>query len=130
MPKSDLEAIGIRVIPKTQQLTWQRFYVALSLLGTLLRWTFLIAALLALFLSAIRRKVLCGFDPVAIWLLCCTLIHVVLYGLIGLISFPGLPYTVLAAPIAVGFYARLVDTLGFFVKRPINSLFIRSRIQP
>jgi hypothetical protein len=130
LPKSDLEAIGIRVIPKTQQLTWQRFYVALSLLGTLLRWTFLIAALLALFLSAIRRKVLCGFDPVAIWLLCCTLIHVALYSLLGLISFPGLPYTVLAAPIAVGFYARLVDTLGFFVKRPINSLFIRSRIQP
>lgn len=130
LPKSDLEAIGIRVIPKTQQLTWQRFYVALSLLGILLRWTFLIAALLALFLSAIRRKVLCGFDPVAIWLLCCTLIHVALYSLLGLISFPGLPYTVLAAPIAVGFYARLVDTLGFFVKRPINSLFIRSRIQP
>jgi hypothetical protein len=130
LPKSDLEAIGIRVIPKTQQLTWQRFYVALSLLGTLLRWTFLIAALLALFLSAIRRKVLCGFDPVAIWLLCCILIHVALYSLLGLISFPGLPYTVLAAPIAVGFYARLVDTLGFFVKRPINSLFIRSRIQP
>jgi hypothetical protein len=130
LPKSDLEAIGIRVIPKIQQLTWQRFYVALSLLGTLLRWTFLIAALLALFLSAIRRKVLCGFDPVAIWLLCCTLIHVALYSLLGLISFPGLPYTVLAAPIAVGFYARLVDTLGFFVKRPINSLFSRSRIQP
>jgi hypothetical protein len=130
LPKSDLEAIGIRVIPKTQQLIWQRFYVALSLLGTLLRWTFLIAALLALFLSAIRRKVLFGFDTVAIWLLCCTLIHVALYSLLGLISFPGLPYTVLAAPIAVGFYARLVDTLGFFVKRPINSPFIRSRIQP
>ena len=130
LPKSDLEAIGIRVIPKIQQLTWQRFYIALSLLGTLLRWTFLIAALLALFLSAIRTKVLCGFDPVAIWLLCCTLIHVALYSLLGLISFPGLPYTVLAAPIAVGFYARLVDTLGFFVKRPINSLFSRSRIQP
>jgi len=130
LPKSDLEAIGIRVLPKTQQLLWQRFYVALSLLGTLLRWTFLIAALLALVLSAIRRKFLCAFDPVAIWLLCCTLIHVALYSLLGLISFPGLPYTVLAAPIAVGFYARLVDTLGFFVKRPINSLFSRSRIQP
>jgi hypothetical protein len=127
LPKSDLEAIGIRVIPKAQQLKWQRFYVALSLLGTILRWTFLIAALLALFLSAIRRKILCAFDPVAIWLLCCTLIHVALYSLLGLISFPGLPYTVLSAPIAVGFYARLVDTLGFFVKRPINSLPIRSR---
>jgi len=130
LPKADLETVGIRVIPRSQQIPWQRFYIALRILGTLLRWTFLIAALLALFLSAIRRKVLCGFDPVAIWLLCCTLIHVVLYGLIGLISFPGLPYTVLAAPIAVSFYARLVDKLGFFVKRPINSLFIRSRIQP
>jgi hypothetical protein len=130
LPKADLESIGIRVIPKSQQVPWQRFYVALSLLGTLLRWTFLIAALLALFLSARRRMVLSSFDPVAIWLLCCALIHVVLYSLLGLISFPGLPYTVLAAPIALGFYARIVDTLGFCFKRPTMTLPIRSRIQP
>jgi len=100
------------------------------LLGTLLRWTFLIAALLALFHSARRTNVLNSFDPVAIWLLCCTLIHVALYGLLGLISFPGLPYTILVAPIAVFFYARLVVTLGFSGQRPTNSLSIRSRIQP
>jgi hypothetical protein len=130
LPRSDLEAIGIRNIPRSKQLPWQRFYFALSLLGTLLRWTFLIAALLALFHSARRTNVLNSFDPVAIWLLCCTLIHVALYGLLGLISFPGLPYTILVAPIAVGFYARLVVTLGFSGQRPTNSLSIRSRIQP
>jgi hypothetical protein len=130
LPKADLEAIGIRVIPRSQQIPWQRFYVALSILGTLMRWIFLIAALLAFFLSARRQMILTSFDPVAIWLLCCTLVHVALYSLLGLISFPGSPYTVLAAPIALAFYARLVDTLGFYGKRPINSLPIRSRIQP
>jgi hypothetical protein len=130
LPKADLEAIGIRVIPKSQQLTWQRFYLVLSLLGTLLRWIFLIAALIVLFLTARRQMVFSSFDPVAIWLLCCTLIHVALYSLLGLISFPGSPYTILAAPIALGLYARIVATLGFYGKRPINTLPIRSRIQP
>jgi hypothetical protein len=58
------------------------------------------------------------------------MIDVALYSLLGLLTFPVLLYTVLAAPIAVGFYARIVDTLGFYVKRPIISLPVRSRIQP
>lgn len=128
LPKADLEAIGIRVLPRSQQYLWQKLYVALSLLGTLLRWLFVIAAMLSLLLSASRQTVSRHFDPVAIWLLCCTLIHVALYSLLGLISFPGSPYTALAAPIALGFYARLVDTLGFYGKRPIHSLPARSRI--
>lgn len=77
-----------------------------------------------------RLQVLSSFDPEAIWLLYCTLIHVALCSLLGLLTFPVLPYTVLAAPIAVGFYARIVDTLDFYVKRPMMSLHIRSRIQP
>jgi hypothetical protein len=58
------------------------------------------------------------------------MIDVNIYSLLGLITFPVLPYTILASLITVGFYARLVATLGFSGKRPINSLFIRFRIQP
>jgi hypothetical protein len=109
LARADLQRLWLREqIPLPEQLFWQRLYVAISLIGFLLRWLLLGLALLSL--TLFRRPSLVKFqlDPVAIWLLSCSLIQSAIYVLIGLVSFSGSPYTILTAPIAVGLYARLI----------------------
>lgn len=119
LPRSELERLGVRGQAESGRLAWQRVYVATSLLGAVGRWLLLCLALLGLWTSIGRRDGFHPIDPVCIWLFVCCLIQAVVYGLIGLSSFSGSPYTILTAPIAVGLYARVID-----VSRPSFPAFI------
>jgi hypothetical protein len=114
MAREDLQRLRLREqIPPSEQVFWQRLYVGISIIGFLLRWLLLGLALLSLTPFRQRQLVKTQLDPVAAWLLSCSLIHSAIYVLIGLVSFSGAPYTLLAAPIAVGFYSRLIgETLS------------------
>lgn len=109
--QSDLERLGLRPIPEESRLLWQRIYVLISFIGTLLRWGLLLLAIVAVIVTIRYRGIkIARLDPAAIWLLLCVLIQSAIYVLIGLSSFPGEPYTILTAPIAVGFFARVIDS--------------------
>ncbi|MBM5815713.1 MAG: hypothetical protein FJ083_03745 [Cyanobacteria bacterium K_Offshore_surface_m2_239] len=114
MAPADLQRLRLpEQIPLSEQVFWQRLYVGISIIGFLMRWLLLVLALLSLTLFRQRQLVKASLDPVAAWLLSCSLIHSAIYVLIGLVSFSGAPYTLLAAPIAVGFYSRLIrETLS------------------
>jgi hypothetical protein len=111
LPRQDLDEIGIHMITKKSQTDWQRFYVGLCLIGYSFRLLLLFIVVICVFRAIIcQRPMLWRIDPVAIWLLGCTLIHSGLYMLIGLTAFSGTPYTILAAPIAVALYARIINS--------------------
>ena len=109
LARQDLDEMGIHLIAKKSQIRWQRFYIGLSLIGYYLRLFLFIAFVLCILSSIYQRSVLRCVDPVAVWLLICALFHSGLYTLISLTAFSGSPYTILAAPIAVVVYARIIN---------------------
>jgi len=109
LASQELDKYGIHLIAKKSQIGWQRLYIGLSLVGYSLRLFLSIAFVICILGSLRQGSMLRGIDPVALWLLSCALIHSSLYTLISLTAFSGSPYTILAAPIAVVLYARIIN---------------------
>jgi hypothetical protein len=109
LASQELDKYGIHLIAKKSQISWQRLYIGLSLIGYSLRLFLSIAFVICILGSLRQGSMLRGIDPVALWLLSCALIHSSLYTLISLTAFSGSPYTILAAPIAVVLYARVIN---------------------
>jgi len=112
LASQELDKYGIHLIAKKSQISWQRLYIGLSLVGYSLRLFLSIAFVICILGSLRQRSMLRCIDPVALWLFSCALIHSGLYTLISLTAFSGSPYTILAAPIAVVLYARIINNFS------------------
>jgi hypothetical protein len=113
--KQDLLELGIRSYASSEVLWWQRLFVGASLVGTMARSILILLLVIAVFTAWRTGSLAYLVDPTAVWIGLGMILHCLLYIVVGLTSFPGIPYTVLATSLAICLNARLLNN---YISRP------------
>jgi hypothetical protein len=96
-------------IPESSK--WSSIFIRISYLGAVCKLILTGLAIATLGLALVRLKSPMGFfklcDPVCFWLAFSLCLHIATYTLLGLTSFPGDPYTIMASSLQIGLVARL-----------------------
>jgi hypothetical protein len=124
--KQDLLELGIRSYTASEMLWWQRLFVGASLIGTMARWILILLLVIAGFTAWRTGYLAYLFDPTAAWLGLGMILHCLLYIVIGLTSFPGTPYTVLATSLAICLNARMLN--NYIVRPKINAMNVSQNL--
>ena len=103
--------LGIMQTALSSAYRGQRIFGLVSFLGAAGKWGMIIISVIAIVLAAIRERLIELFDPVSAWMLLSLALHMSMYTLLGLTSFPGYGYVTMASPIYIGFLARLSAVL-------------------
>jgi hypothetical protein len=111
-PPSRIESpLGISRLKASQLVKWRMIYAAASTLGVAGKWTLIILSLVFVCRASIRSRFIRLWDPVGLWMLLSLFLHLTIYTLLGLTSFPGDAYVVMASPLFICLLARLSSFL-------------------
>jgi hypothetical protein len=103
-----LSPLGTRAISASEAERWTRATEAASLIGAAAKGLLMGMTLFTLLSSLWRRSRRVLLDRPALWLFTSLLLHLSVYMLLGLTSFPGVLYVTMASPLYIGWMARLV----------------------
>jgi hypothetical protein len=124
-PPSVVErTLGIKRLKKSELLKWQKIFVAASSLGAAGKWTLIALTVASACLASARVRLLRSWDPVVPWILLSLCTHLAVYTLLGLTSFPGETYVIMASPLLICLLARLSSFLIPLSR--MNSLILAS----
>jgi len=99
--------LGIKHVNLAESSKWERIFGVASFLGAAGKWTLILVSISFAFLASMRLRVSKLFDPVALWMFFSVILHLAAYTLLGLTSFPGDTYVIMASPLFIGLLARL-----------------------
>jgi hypothetical protein len=110
-PRNLQKPLGIRQVNLSESFMWHRVFRVASFLGFAGKWIMIFITIHLVCLASRRPRLLKSLDPVVLWMLFSLCLQLVVYALLGLTSFPGDGYVIMASPLLIGLLARLSSSL-------------------
>jgi len=107
--------LGIRRAKLSELLMWYTTNRVASTLGASGKWAMLVMSVVSVCLAAVRLRLLRLLDLVFLWMLLSLCTHLLLNTFLGLTSFPGETYAIMASPLFICLLARLLACLMPFI---------------
>jgi len=98
--------LGIPSAKFIESTKWHRIFKIASIIGIIAKCTIVALSVARTYLIVSRSRPIVSLDLVSIWMLISLTIHILVYTLLGLTSFPGDGYVVMASPIFISLFSR------------------------